>query len=598
MFWPVYYVAPASTYHHYALVDAPCQILLKRANQNTAQSGAFIFFRDSNKMLNRRDFLKRLFWLGAGAPLLFHGVSAAGPVLRVALLHMAPVPGDISGNRLMVEKAVRTAAAHNAQWIVTPELCTSGYGFSQIIGTDWVHPQPDPWTAHLSRLAATLGVTVFLSQAEKDPLTGKLYNSVFVIGRDGKILGKHRKIRTLHIASEKWSTSGERAEPFYVPPLGNVGILICADAFPTWIARRLKEKGADILISPASWGKGPYGPSGEWERCSQETGLTMLVCNRTGMDRPLDFRNAESAVISNGRRLHTLTSEFPAIFLVDLDLETKTPLPRPPVMVPLMLPRLISLSPATTEIIFALEAQKRLVAVTTGCDYPQEAKNIPTVGGFVNIDFDAIGRLKPDMVFTSTLVQTKIAQKLKQLGFKTVHIDPKNLNEVFQCIMKIGEVLDVPKNAELLIQQMKNKIENIAKVTGQIKQCPRVYIEEYPDPPYVCGNWIPELIKIAGGKSLLKKGRSRIVSTEEIREFDPQIIIISWCGSGNQTDMNRIISRKGWDQIDAIKNKRIIFINESLLNRPGPRIVQGLETLLKIIHPELMSSSLYYVENE
>lgn len=286
-------------------------------------------------MINRREFLKGLFWTWAGASFPLHVAGAARPFLRVALLHMAPVPGDITGNRLMVEKAVSTAAAHNAHWIVTPELCTSGYGFSELIGTDWIHPQPDEWMEGICRRAAKLGVTVFLSQAEKDPQTGKLYNTVFIIGADGTLLGKHRKIRTLKVASEKWSTPGEKAVPVPVHPFGNVGILICADAFPPWIANQLKKGGAEILISPASWNKGQYGPSGEWERCSKDTWLTMLVCNRTGIDRTLDFRDAESAVISKGRRLHTIISESPAIFLVDLDPETKIPLSRPPVKVPL-----------------------------------------------------------------------------------------------------------------------------------------------------------------------------------------------------------------------------------------------------------------------
>ena len=254
---------------------------------------------------------------------------------------------------------------------------------------------------------------------------------------------------------------------------------------------------------------------------------------------------------------------------------------------------IISLSPATTEIIFALHAQKHIIAVTTQCDFPEEARNIATVGGFLNVDFDAVIGRKPDMVLTSTLVQEKIAGKSRKSGIKTIHIDPKNLGDVFVSILEIGKALHVQGNAEILIRQMKDRIEHISNKTQKIKKRPRVYIEEYSNPPYVCGNWVPDLINIAGGEGLLSEGRSRTVSTEEIVEFNPQIIIVSWCGSGSQNDMNKIISRPGWNQIEAVQNRKIIFIDESLLNRPGPRLVQGLEMLAKIIHPELFEQDRF-----
>ena len=116
--------------------------------------------------------------------------------LRIALLHLAPIPGDITKNRRLVEKAVNAAARLGATWIITPELIVAGYTFADHIGTKWIVPQPDPWMTHMSRLAARLRVTLFLSCPEQDRTSHKLYNSLFAIAADGTIVGSHRKINT------------------------------------------------------------------------------------------------------------------------------------------------------------------------------------------------------------------------------------------------------------------------------------------------------------------------------------------------------------------------------------------------------------------
>ena len=166
-------------------------------------------------------------------------------------------------------------------------------------------------------------MTVFLSHPERDAQSGKCYNTLFVIAADGRIVGQHRKIRTL-TGAEGWSSPGESVSPIPVPPVGNVGLLICADAYTTTIATTLKTQGAQMLVSAAAWGPGMHGPDGEWERCSRETGLPLLVCNRTGLDRTLRFTAAESLVVKDGQRLCTFTSERSAMFLITWELETQT----------------------------------------------------------------------------------------------------------------------------------------------------------------------------------------------------------------------------------------------------------------------------------
>jgi predicted amidohydrolase len=244
--------------------------------------------------------------------------------LRIAMLHLAPIPGDLTRNRRLVERAVTGAARLGATWIITPELIIAGYTFADSIGTEWIVPQPDLWMTHISQLAAKLRVTLFLSCPEQDRKSHKFYNSLFAITPNGTIVGTHRKINTLRVGSEAWSTPGTQAIAIPVPPFTRIGMLICADAYTSEIAKNLRNQGAQLLVSSAAWAPGLHGPNGEWERCTLDTGLPLIVCNRTGPDKTLDFRQAESVVAKDGRRLLSLSSARSAIFVIEWDVNTQT----------------------------------------------------------------------------------------------------------------------------------------------------------------------------------------------------------------------------------------------------------------------------------
>jgi predicted amidohydrolase len=242
-------------------------------------------------------------------------------IMRIALLHLAPIPGDLDHNRRLVETAIAAAARAGADWIITPELCVCGYDFADRIGTDWIAPQPDPWMDRLRQRIAQLRVTVFLAVPERDARTGALHNAAFAISADGTILGRHRKINTLRVGAEAWSSPGTEARPIPVPPWGGAGVMICADAYTPGIAASLQAQGARALVSPAAWCPEPYGPNGEWEQRARDTGLPLFVCNRTGLDGSLDFTQAQSVVVNQGRRLLTFQSADSAVFVVDWDWE-------------------------------------------------------------------------------------------------------------------------------------------------------------------------------------------------------------------------------------------------------------------------------------
>ena len=241
---------------------------------------------------------------------------------RVALLHLSVVPGAIERNRSVLEEAVKHAAASGAQWIITPELATCGLQFARTIGTDWIEPQPDPWMKRFCLLVRGLKRTVFIGCPERD--SGRLYNSVFAINSGGEIIGRHRKIN-VKSDSLSWSSPGEVVAPLQCDGL-KVGILVCADAFTPGIAGTLKSGGAQILVSPSSWGPGLHGPNGEWEERTRETNLPMIVCNRTGAEKTLDFLKAQSVVVKNGRRLLSHASEQAAVLIFNWNFTTMTPL--------------------------------------------------------------------------------------------------------------------------------------------------------------------------------------------------------------------------------------------------------------------------------
>jgi 5-aminopentanamidase len=238
--------------------------------------------------------------------------AATDNLLNVALLHLAPRAGDLAFNRLLIEGAIVKAAARGSDWVITPELSVCGYTFEPLIGTDWIAVQPDPWMARIGKLAAQLGLVIFLSVPERDANSNLLYNATFVIDHHGTICGKHRKVNALRIGSEAWSTPGTEVTPIAVGGL-SVGVMICADAYSPSTAKKLHANGARILVSPAAWPPGEHGPNGEWELSTADTGLPLFVCNRTGKDAILDFSHGESVLACGGTRLISAASETSAV---------------------------------------------------------------------------------------------------------------------------------------------------------------------------------------------------------------------------------------------------------------------------------------------
>ena len=235
--------------------------------------------------------------------------------LTVAFLHLAPELGALDRNRSLIEYGTRVAAEQGADWVLSGELVVPGYRFEPLIGTDWIAEQPDHWLRRLARLSSDFGVASFVSQPERDGTSGKLFNSLFVIGRNGQILGRHRKLNPTP-GSEDWASAGEPRGPVPVDGI-KIGLLVCADPYTALPALRLRDSGAQLLVSAAAWWPGEWGPKGEWEARTLDTGLSMIVCNRTGSDNGSRMFDSESVVVDRGEKLLALGAPESTVFTVD-----------------------------------------------------------------------------------------------------------------------------------------------------------------------------------------------------------------------------------------------------------------------------------------
>lgn len=257
-----------------------------------------------------------------------------------------------------------------------------------------------------------------------------------------------------------------------------------------------------------------------------------------------------------------------------------------------MFKRIISLAPSNTEILYALNAHDKIAAVTRYCDYPEAAVKKPRIGGWLDIKEKLIMKYKPDLLLTSTFVQNEITDKYKKLGMNIESVMPTTLVGVLNSIRKIGKLVDKQKEADILIRDMNKNIKLIKNKSKFIDRRPRLYIEEWHKPPTISGNWVPTLARIAGANyGLIRAGHhSKEISLEEIQKYNPEFIIISICGLNNNVPKELITKRKGWEDIRAVKQNNVYVFDDSFLNRPGPRLVTGLEMIANVLHPEVFNN--------
>lgn len=255
--------------------------------------------------------------------------------------------------------------------------------------------------------------------------------------------------------------------------------------------------------------------------------------------------------------------------------------------------RLVSLAPSNTEILFALGLGDKVVGVTDFCDYPEEAKAIEKVGG-IEPNLEKIVDLDPDLVLAigGSPAQVEKATEMEKLDLTVLVLEPGDIEGIMANIELVGKAVGAEKEASELVAQMRKRFDDITAKAKGAESKPKVFFEldaTDPSKPYTPGpgSFIDALITLAGGSNVGAGAKMQWaqLSTEEIIAQDPEVIVLGDANYGVTAEM--VKERPGWSVITAVKNDAIYPIDDVLVSRPGPRIIDGLEALARIIHPEL-----------
>ena len=268
--------------------------------------------------------------------------------------------------------------------------------------------------------------------------------------------------------------------------------------------------------------------------------------------------------------------------------------------------RIVSMSPGITEILFALGLGDRVVGVTDFCNYPEEAKKLPKIGGLLNPNYETLIRLQPDLIIHQPNSH-KIETFVGKLGIRSMPISMLSLDQIFDSVKSIGVATGSEKAANRLIQKMKEKIDFHR---SRLAQVPRKSVllllgvsndsmrEIYGVGP---NTYLGELLDLSGGENILAESSAEYpkVSKEFIIHQSPEIII----EAGPKHILSNKASQKrkqGWQRfptIRAVKDGNIHFIGADYILIPGPRLVNIIDDLVKVIHPEFFSSGSSLLEN-
>ena len=288
--------------------------------------------------------------------------------------------------------------------------------------------------------------------------------------------------------------------------------------------------------------------------------------------------------------------------------------------------RIVSLLPAATEIAGALGLMDDVVGVSHECDFPTEANKRPRVthcpahnaglsskevdewvrhalrenGTIYTIDDPLVRQLRPDVILTQKLCDVcavgygtvaRLAETLPGPP-RVVNLEPSSVVDIFNDIRQVAEACGVPERAEKVVSRLSERVERVRERVAQVDQRPRCFLMEWVDPPFCSGHWGPELVEMAGGYDPLgrKHERSVQVSWDQVLETRPEVMVLALCGydvARAQHDFDLLRTYPAFDSIPAARDERIYLVDAgALFARPGPRIVDSLELLAGILHPE------------
>lgn len=247
--------------------------------------------------------------------------------------------------------------------------------------------------------------------------------------------------------------------------------------------------------------------------------------------------------------------------------------------------RIVCLTEETTETLYSLGAQERIVGISGFTQRPPEAKrDKPIVSAFTSADVAKIEAQRPDLVLAFSDLQADLVRELIARGHTVMTWNQRSLDEILNMIVQLGALVGKSIEAQALADRLERNLDDVRRSAAKLPRRPRVYFEEWPEPMISGIRWVSELIEVAGGEDVFAEkracglARDRFVTIEQVIERDPELIVASWCGKMVKPD--RIRARPGFENVRAIRAGRIREIKSVLILQPGPAsLTDGLREL-------------------
>jgi iron complex transport system substrate-binding protein len=250
--------------------------------------------------------------------------------------------------------------------------------------------------------------------------------------------------------------------------------------------------------------------------------------------------------------------------------------------------RIICLTEETTETLYLLGEDSRIVGVSGYTVRPKEARLKPRVSGFTHANLEKIERLNPDIVLAFSDLQADITRDLIKRGLTLLTFNQRSINGIFEMIQTLGNLVGNKKKARKLVNQILVGLAHIQASAHSFPRRPRVFFEEWANPLISGIQWVEELVELAGGVPIFPElrqkhlGKDRIVDPKKVICRDPEVIIASWCGV--KVNKSKIKGRPGWSKLSAIKRGHIYEIKSAFILQPGPAaLIEGVRQIHAIL---------------
>lgn len=250
--------------------------------------------------------------------------------------------------------------------------------------------------------------------------------------------------------------------------------------------------------------------------------------------------------------------------------------------------RIACLTEETTEILYLLGEQDRIVGVSGYTVRPPEARLKPKISAFTTARFEKIMAVEPDLVLAFSDLQADIVRELLVRGVTVFGFNQRSVEEILETILTLARIVGAEDKGETLVAGYRACLASIAQAASLFPRRPRVFFEEWKDPLISGIRWVEELIEIAGGEPIFpelrkaKAAKGRIVDPADVIPRAPDIVIASWCGM--KVSLEAIRARPGWSAIPAVRNGHIFEIKSTYILQPGPAaLTDGIRRLHSII---------------